>query len=67
MKIFEWEARVNNRYGFPIADGYVIAENVEEAKEKIKTIDYGERVYVVLDNEYGSDILDTGVVVRWEE
>ena len=67
MKIFEWEARVNDRYGSVIADGYIIANNVEEAKEKIKTIDYGERIYIVLENEYGSDISDNGIVVRWEE
>ena len=64
MKIFEWEAH-HNVHETTVADGYVLAENAEKAKEKIKSIHISRpNIAIELVNEYGVE-LSNDIGLRW--
>ncbi len=69
MRIFHWEAKVGNNI---IADGYLLAENREEAERKLKFVPFHDKHEVVEldDNDCGFDgaqIDKEGIAIRWED
>lgn len=69
MKLFSWTVTVGNKY---IADGYLLAENREEAEKKLQLVPFhNKHEKVELDTSScgfdGRNIDENGVVVRWED
>ena len=69
MKIFHWEAKVGYEC---IADGYLLAENREEAEQKLKHVPFHDKhEKVELDDDDcgidGCEIDENGIAVRWED
>jgi len=67
MRIFHWRATVGYKC---IADGYLLAENHEEAEQKLKHVPYHDKhESVELDDDdcgyYGCEIDEDGVAIRW--
>ena len=64
MKIFEWEAYYNG-YETTVANGYVFADNAEEAKRKIKAVKHViPDADIRLRSERGTDMTyDVGI--KW--
>lgn len=68
MRIFHWEAKVGNNF---IADGYLLAENRDEAEGKLKLLPFHNKYEVVeLDDDDcgydGTQIDENGIAIRWE-
>ncbi len=69
MRIFQWHVIVGN---IAIADGYVLAENREQAEEKLKFLPYHNKYEEIEleDNICGWDgceIDENGIATRWED
>lgn len=69
MKLFSWQAFVGYKC---IADGYLLAENREEAEKKLQFVPFHDKhERVELDEDdcgyNGCDIDKNGVIVRWED
>lgn len=69
MRIFSWHAIAGNN---AIADGYVLAENREQAEEKLKFLPYHNKYEEIEleDNICGWDgceIDENGIATRWED
>lgn len=69
MKLFSWKANVGYKC---IADGFILAENREEAEKKLQLIPFHDKhEEVELDTDecgYDGCIVDeNGVIVRWED
>ena len=67
MRIFHWEAKVGYKC---IADGYLLAEDQDEAEIKLKYVpfhDTHEEVSVDVDDcgADGCEIDDNGIAIRW--
>ena len=69
MRIFHWEVIVGQEF---MADGYLLAENREEAEKKLQLLPYKdkyEKVYLDDDDcgHDGCEIDENGIAVRWED
>lgn len=69
MKLFSWKVTVGNEC---IADGYLLAENREEAEKKLQFVPFHDKHEKVEleDGDCGFDgcnIDENGVIVRWED
>lgn len=69
MRIFHWKVRVGNDC---IADGYLLAENREEAERKLCLVPFHCKHEVVeLDDDDcgfdGSKIDENGISIRWKD
>lgn len=69
MRIFHWEAKVGYEV---IADGYLLAENREEAEQKLQFVPFHDKHETVeLDDDDcgfdGCQIDENGITVRWED
>ncbi len=69
MRIFHWEVKVGYDY---VADGYLLAENREEAKQKLQLVPfYDKHEKIELDDcdcgFDGCEIDKNGIAVRWED
>lgn len=69
MKLFSWRVLVGYKC---IADGYLLAENREEAEKKLQFVPFHDK-YEEVELDTGScgldgcNIDDNGVIVRWED
>ena len=69
MKIFHWEAKVGYKC---VADGYLLAENREEAEQKLALVPFHDKhEKVELDDGDcgfdGCEIDENGIAIRWED
>ena len=69
MKLFSWKAEVGYRC---IADGYLLAENREEAEKKLQFVPFNNKYEEVkLDIDTcgidGCEVDKNGVIIRWED
>ncbi len=69
MRIFHWEVKVKHEC---VADGYLLAEDREDAEEKLKYVPFYEKYEnVELDNDDcgydGCEFDGNGIAIRWEE
>lgn len=69
MRIFHWNVTVGHEY---VADGYLLAENREEAERKLKFVPFHNKYEKVeLDDDdtgqVGCEIDENGIAIRWED
>lgn len=69
MKLFHWEVKIRHDC---IADGYLLAENREEAEQKLQLVSFHNKHETVeLDDSDcgfdGCEIDENGIAVRWED
>lgn len=69
MRIFHWEVKVGSEC---IADGYLLAANREEAKQKLQFVPFHNKYETIEldDDDCGFDgckIDENGIAIRWED